>query len=183
MLNCAKQVTAMIISPCWISEKDEHQQICLEESRDQLSSAIGLYQGFGTVNISEVLELSVEVFLSHLTHKLLYAHRLAQIREALTHKLQEVKLFCVNILMSIKRLPSYRDSWSTKLKLRDAHISQVMPRSTSDWLLRNIHLNDNPQTGRTHYDKLYKVRPLLNEQAGNFTKYYKPSREVYNDDQ
>lgn len=66
--------------------------------------------------------------------------------------------------MDVKRLPSYRDFWSTKLELRDSYVSKLMPRTRFDWLLGNIHLNKNtlqPKHGEIGFDKLYKVRPLL----------------------
>lgn len=83
--------------------------------------------------------------------------------------------------MGIKRLPSYQDFWSNKLELRDGYISKLIPRTRFDWLLENLHLNNNalqPKHGEPGFDKLYKVRPLLNVLFENFIKYYKPTKNI-----
>lgn len=48
-------------------------------------------------------------------------------------------------------------------------------------LLNYIHFNNNeiyPKRGQPNYDKLYKIRLILNYIEDNFTKLYKPNREV-----
>ena len=55
----------------------------------------------------------------------------------------EVKKFIgVNIMMGIKRLPPYRDYWSSNPQLNDAYISSSMPVKRFSFLLSNLHLND-----------------------------------------
>ena len=49
----------------------------------------------------------------------------------------------INILMGIKKLPSYRFYWSTDPKLGDSFKSNLMLRHRFDWFLSNLHLNDN----------------------------------------
>jgi len=70
----------------------------------------------------------------------------------------------MNILMGIKRDPSYRDYWSTCLDLHDDYISSLMTVNRFGWLLSSLHLNDNSvmaKRGETDYDKLYKVQPFF----------------------
>lgn len=150
-------------------------------------------QDVGPTNIHEEAELPVD-FFSCLFPDTLFEHITFQTNLFATQastklgkpftmtNIQEMKtFFAINILMGIKRLPSYRDFWSTKLELRDNYISQLMPRTRFDWLLGNIHLNDNalqPKHGELGYDKLYKVRPLLNVLSENFAKFYNPSRNI-----
>ena len=48
-------------------------------------------------------------------------------------------------------------------------------------ILQNLHLNDNskmPQPGDQDFDKLYKVRPLLETIRMNSQKAYSPHQEV-----
>lgn len=92
----------------------------------------------------------------------------------------EVKIFiAINLLMGIKRLPSVRDYWSSRRDLRDSFISSCMPRDRFIWLLKNLHLNDNsvqPKAGENNFDKLYKVRPVLDKLSETFLASYKPSK-------
>ena len=67
--------------------------------------------------------------------------------------------------MGIHHLPDIHDYWSTDPLLSVPGITRGMPRTRFKMLMRNLHLNDNsqlPQCGDSQYDKLYKIRPLLN---------------------
>uniref|UniRef100_A0AAR5QKM6 PiggyBac transposable element-derived protein domain-containing protein n=1 Tax=Dendroctonus ponderosae TaxID=77166 RepID=A0AAR5QKM6_DENPD len=65
-------------------------------------------------------------------------------------KLAEIKTFIgLNLLMGIKRSPSYRDYWSTDEDLNDPYISKLMPVNRFSWLLSHIHLNDNSNWKKT----------------------------------
>lgn len=95
---------------------------------------------------------------------------------------QEIMTFLgINILMNIKRLPSYRDYWSSALDLHDNYISKLMTVNRFGWLLSTIHLNDNnmmPKKGEIGYVKLYKIRPYLTILKYNFLKYYNPNKII-----
>ena len=81
------------------------------------------------------------------------------------------KFIRVNIIMGIKRLPSYRDYWSSNPQLNDAYISSSV---------RNLHLNDQtkePKKGDANFDKLYKIRPFIEKISETYLHYYDPSRE------
>ncbi|ENN74501.1 piggyBac transposable element-derived protein 3 [Dendroctonus ponderosae] len=76
-------------------------------------------------------------------------------------------------------MPSYRDYWSSRPELRDPLISSAMVRDGFSWILANIHLNDNSvQPGRDspNYDKLYKLRPLLDILSETYKNSWKPSK-------
>lgn len=94
--------------------------------------------------------------------------------------LKEMKCFiAINLAMGVKKLPSYRDYWSSRPELRDPFISSAMARDRFSWLLANLHLNDNSvQPGRDSpkYDKLYKVRPLLDILTDTYKNSLKPSK-------
>lgn len=68
---------------------------------------------------------------------------------------EEINVFLgINMLMGLKRLPSYRDYWSSRLELRDTYISSLMSRQRFDWLLSNVHINDNSAQPKKNRCKL-----------------------------
>lgn len=93
---------------------------------------------------------------------------------------QEIKkFFAINLLMGLKKLPSYTDYWSSDPMMRDNYISSIMPRNRFSWLISNVHINDNskqPKKGEESFDKLYKVRPLLTFLKNTFLSSYKPTK-------
>lgn len=93
--------------------------------------------------------------------------------------LKEMDAFLgLNLLMGIKRSPSYRDYWSSAADLHDSFISKVMSVNRFGWLLSHLHLNDNilqPARNHPNFDKLYKVRPLLSELSTRFAQNYLPT--------
>lgn len=96
--------------------------------------------------------------------------------------IDEIKIFFgINLFMAIKKLPSYRDYWSTASDLHDYFIAPLMPMNRFGWLLGHLHLNDNslqPKKGDPYYDKLYKIRPLLTRLSQTFSECYKPHQKV-----
>lgn len=93
---------------------------------------------------------------------------------------EEIKKFLgLNIAIGIKRLPSYRDYWSTNFQLNDPYISSVMSVKRFSFLLSNLHLNDStkePKRNEPEYDKLYKIRPYLNILSRTYKFFYNPTR-------
>lgn len=68
------------------------------------------------------------------------------------------------ILMGIHVLPSIDLYWSSDPFFRVDEIAQVMTCKRFKKILENLHLNDNsmtPSKTSPEYDKLYKVRPVL----------------------
>ncbi|KAJ8891293.1 hypothetical protein PR048_010809 [Dryococelus australis] len=56
---------------------------------------------------------------------------------------QEIKEFlAITILMGVKKLPSYRDYWSSDSKLRHTFISSIMSLNRFSLLLGYLHFND-----------------------------------------
>lgn len=92
---------------------------------------------------------------------------------------KEMRAFLgLNLLMGLKRSPSYRDYWSSAPDLNDPFISKVMTVNRFGWLLSHLHLNDNclqPERDDPTFDKLYKVRPLLSEISRTFAQHYLPT--------
>ena len=94
----------------------------------------------------------------------------------------EIMLFIgMVICMGIIRLPATVDYWSTNPLLSIHTISSCMPVCRFKALLRTIHLNDNTKAkrpGEDGYDKLFKIRPLLDVVLANSNRLYIPHREV-----
>lgn len=84
----------------------------------------------------------------------------------------------INLLMGIKRTLSYRDHWSSAPDLHDPFISNLITVNRFGWLLSHLHINDNnlqPDRKDPYFDKLYKVRPLVNELSATFAASYLPT--------
>lgn len=94
----------------------------------------------------------------------------------------EIMLFVGMVLcMGIIRLPATIDYWSCNPLLTVHAISQCMPVRRFKALLRTLHLNDNTlakRPGEPGYDRLFKIRPLLDEVLKNSSRLYIPHREV-----
>lgn len=87
----------------------------------------------------------------------------------------------LNLVMGIKKSPSYRDYWSSSSDLRDEYISSCMPLTRFSWILGNLHVNDNNLTPRRtdhNYDKLYKIRPYINKIRESFKNNYYPTQNI-----
>ena len=86
----------------------------------------------------------------------------------------------VLLLMGIHQLPCIADYWSTHKYLGVASIAAVFPANRFNHLLASIHFNDNSAAkprGHPGYDKLYKVRPILESISQKCLSLYKPHRE------
>lgn len=85
----------------------------------------------------------------------------------------------INILMGIKKFCSYRDCWSMNPQLHDQYISSLMTVNRFGFFSSHLHLNDKtkePKKGDSEYDKLYKIRSILNKLNETFKTYWKPRK-------
>ena len=72
--------------------------------------------------------------------------------------------FGMLIIMGIHSLPHVCNYWSSDPILRVESISNVMPLKRFKKLVENVHINDNSTAvpkGQDGYDKLHKLRPLI----------------------
>jgi len=95
---------------------------------------------------------------------------------------KEINAFLgINLLMGIKRSPSYKDYWSSAPELNDAFICSIMNQKRFGWLLSHIHVNDNsvmPTRSSPDFDKLYKLRPMINLLSENFERCLQPGQTI-----
>lgn len=144
-------------------------------------------ENVGPKNISDEVKTPGDVFLCLFSEKLidtmveqsnLYCTQKGIKFDPFTN--QEVKNFLgLNLMMGVKRSPSYRDYWSSNSQMHDPYISSVMPVKRFSFLLSHLHLNDNskePQRTSPDFDKLYKLRPLLTQLSETFSNFYDPTR-------
>lgn len=108
----------------------------------------------------------------------LYANQMKSKQRPVT-KNELITFIEINILIGVKKLPYYWDFWSTNSQLHDSYISSLMTVNRFGFLLNHIHINDNqkePKKGDVRYNKLYKVRPLLDKLSVSFKNCWKPGK-------
>lgn len=95
---------------------------------------------------------------------------------------KELKAFIgCHIIMGIHKLPNLKLYWSSDPLLRVDAIADTMTSKRFEKIMQNIHLNNNANLlPKTHpdYDKLHKLRPLLDLLNQNIGKVYDPSSFV-----
>ena len=82
-------------------------------------------------------------------------------------------------------MPSYRHFWSSDSLLQIDFVANAMSRVRYDWILSNLHLNDNnkaPNRDDINFDKLYKVRPFITSLCNQFMKNYNPTEHQFIDE-
>lgn len=83
---------------------------------------------------------------------------------------QEIRQIIGSLLyMSVVTLPGVKLYW--RRSLRNDMVANVMPRNRFEQILSLLHISDNtkqPAKNSPQYDRLYKIRPLLNNCAANF---------------
>lgn len=106
----------------------------------------------------------------------------SQKNQTISLDLPELKAFLgLLVYMGFHSLPSIRLYWSTDENFHCDRIARVMSLKRFLKLLRLLHLADNsnmPKRSDPNYDKLYKVRPLLNILSKEFPKHFSPSRYI-----
>lgn len=83
--------------------------------------------------------------------------------------------------MAIHQLPALKHYWSSDPFLRVDSIASVMTANRFKKIVENLHCNDNetqPPKSDPNFDKLHKVKPLLDVLNENVRKVYKPSGVV-----
>lgn len=87
--------------------------------------------------------------------------------------------FGINIFMGLNRLPAYKDYWSKDMFIGNEGIKSVMTVRRYEKLTEYFHVSDRatePARGTPGYDKIYKVRPIIDMAKTNFKNNYKPNK-------
>ena len=96
-----------------------------------------------------------------------------------TDELKAYLGFC--ILMGINRLPALDDYWSSDPTLRYSPIADRISRDRFREISRYLHFVDNSTLqpkGSPGYDRLGKVRPVIDHLSKQFADLYEPHKEV-----
>lgn len=89
--------------------------------------------------------------------------------------------FSFNLLMSINRLPSIDDYWSTNPNQHYAPVANRISRDRFHDISRYLHFVDNANLvprGHPMHDRLRKVRPILEAITNKCLHLHNPHREV-----
>lgn len=101
---------------------------------------------------------------------------------ALFITLEELKAFLgMLIIMGFHSLPSLRLYWSKDQNFHLSRISDIMTLKRFLKILRYLHLSNNekmPTRDADNFDKLYKVRPMINLLSNSFLNSYNPGRNL-----
>ncbi|XP_049787121.1 piggyBac transposable element-derived protein 3-like [Schistocerca cancellata] len=95
--------------------------------------------------------------------------------------LKEHELFAflgINLFMGYHKLPSWKRYWSACDDLGISIVRRCMSRDRFDFILSNLHLNDNTKIPERNTDKLYKIRPPLTALNKQFMSIYRGTREL-----
>jgi len=145
------------IKPKWVEENLEvTEDVQFKDSLDLPTTITDLVSPFQFFNF-----LFPKSIISHITKQSnLYATQVKPIKlPNITEK--EIEQF-IGILMkmSILNLPSIRHHWGT---LGSSSIYNIMTVNRFEEIKRFIHFYDNTTNTSDSYDKLFKVRPLLEQ--------------------
>lgn len=85
------------------------------------------------------------------------------------------------IVMGFHKLPSMRMPWSSDSNFHVDRISKVMSLKRFLKIVRFLHVNDNtktPKKGEENFDKLFKIRPIINTLNEKFQNAFSPGRNL-----
>jgi len=169
--------------PSWSKTVSIFKEHAFNENNVRVTEYISSISDITPTNI--FLKLFPETLLEHISfHTNLYATQAGNPYTPTTTN--EIKhFFAINMFMSLKKLPSYRDYWSSATDFHDNFISKITPVNRFRLILSNLHFNDNSlklKRGGKDLDKLYKIRPLLNYLSETFKKSYRSHQKLTMDE-
>ena len=108
-----------------------------------------------------------------------FPRRLAKFTDVTRHEMKAY--FGIRIIMGIVRLPSIALYWSTDDFFGNVGIKKVMTKNRFEEINAFLHFNDStrePARGTDGFDRLYKVRPVIDYVKGNFLSNFQPSKNI-----
>ena len=82
---------------------------------------------------------------------------------------------------AIHQLPQLENYWSSHWVLRVPDFAKIFTRNRFWMLWANLHLNDNTKAlsrDDPHFDRLFKIRPMLDILQQTFRKAHNPSQQI-----
>ena len=85
----------------------------------------------------------------------------------------------------IVKKPEISQYWSTNAIIKSPYFNEVMSRNRFQAILEFLHFNDNSQydVNDPHRDKLFKIRPVVEDLVQKFKTVYTPERNVAIDEE
>ncbi|XP_069814605.1 piggyBac transposable element-derived protein 4-like [Dendropsophus ebraccatus] len=102
-----------------------------------------------------------------------------------TNSVELQKFWGLLLNMGLVKKTGIRDYWSSDILYNTPLNSTVMTRTRFEDILKCLHYNDNsrcPPPQDPSYDRLYKVRPVIDHYATKFSQVYTPSQNVVVDE-
>ncbi|GFR83467.1 PiggyBac transposase Uribo1 [Elysia marginata] len=94
----------------------------------------------------------------------------------------EIKRFLALVLLTgIVKMPSISHYWKKSILYKYPIANLVMPRNRFQLILKFIHFNDNSQMAERNdptYDRLYKIRPIVDHLFERFQSVYELRKDV-----
>ena len=84
----------------------------------------------------------------------------------------------INLLMGYHSLPAIKHYWSNDVDLKVPLVSDAMPRNGYQQILAKLHVNDNNPMPGNSTDKLYKIRPFVDDLNNNFMLLYNVNEHI-----
>lgn len=87
----------------------------------------------------------------------------------------------INVIMGMNRLPSVAMYWSSDDFFGNQGIKKVMPRNRFEEIRKFLHFNDSSKEaarGEPGYDRLFKVRPVLDHVRNKFQSSFNPTKNI-----
>ena len=108
--------------------------------------------------------------------------RYSSVRSWVPLDIFELKQFLgLTLLMGIVKKPAVSDFWSTDPLIQTPLFNSVMKRNRYQQILRFLHFNNNEQGPNPHdpnRDRMYKIRPLIDQLNELFMWGIQPEREI-----
>lgn len=98
-------------------------------------------------------------------------------RWTLVHAKEMVKFWGLVLHMGLVKKPSIRSYWSTDILYHTPMFRMAKSRTHFEAILRFLHYSDNAQCPphvHSNYDRLYKLRPLIDHFSAKFSQAYTP---------
>lgn len=89
--------------------------------------------------------------------------------------------FSLHFAMGLVQKAEIEDYWSTYWVTQTPGFTKVMSRNRFEAILSFLHFNDNSEQGlrgTPDYDRLFKIRPLINILQPKFSALYRPKKEL-----
>ena len=135
---------------------------------------------FGLLFGEPVFDLIVEETNRYARQKLARsAARLAKWTDVNKRELKAYFGLC--IIMGINTLPRIAMNWSSNRYIGNIGVQETMTKNRFEEISQYMHFSDStqePQRGDDDYDRLFKVRRIMNMVLSNFKQIYDPSKNM-----